>query len=272
MSEAKEYNRIRRIIFSTVHKNGFDTATEYLIGYYKRGTLNKVSYVGLRAELEFYREYHKEFVLTVAGDMGEHADFSGVMGNTRNPVRFDVTTNADYKQLKDYEKFVCDGYDYKIAIYDESNWNIIDVLDLSFPKCNRCGDSNTFSLALLKEGNFNSRGEPTWHNDQDIVDFCPSCGELETISELYSTNIRPSFEIYNEIPDDLYSHEEKIGIVTSELKDTVKYLSKTNCTNLVGIMQHGLEQAYKYEEQLEGFYFPYLRGVVARQFPDFHYI
>ncbi|EJE8156915.1 hypothetical protein M5103_004682 [Vibrio alginolyticus] len=256
------YNEKRRIIFSTYHGKGRDLAFQYLEGY--RNILGAAGYAGLRAEMEFYDKYRKEFNLTIAGDMGEHADFSGLYG--RAPVRFDVTTNISCKELKTYEKFICDGFDYKIALYDQTNWEIIDVLELSFPKCNNCGDSFMFPLALLQPGNVNLRGEPLWHNDQKIIELCPCCGEMKDKAEIYNTTVRTSSEVWNDIPLD-YSDDERGNLYLGELRSSVKYLSKTTTSNLVGLVEEGFIQEHKYNDGFNALYFPYLNGVVNRHFP-----
>jgi hypothetical protein len=49
-----EFNQIGRILFCTVHdsRKGFNCAYDYLENY-KNGSLDKRSYVGLKAELDF---------------------------------------------------------------------------------------------------------------------------------------------------------------------------------------------------------------------------
>jgi len=90
---AENYNNIRRIIFSTANNpaKGFQLAHEWLDSTYKV-KLGPKGYSGLKAELNFYQRHGQEFKLTVAGDMGEHADFSGMYGSSA--TRFDVTTNG----------------------------------------------------------------------------------------------------------------------------------------------------------------------------------
>lgn len=269
MPSASIYNEKRRIIFSTFHKHGAETAFQYLEGYQR--ALGPAGYIGLRAELEFYVKYRKEFSLTVAGDMGEHADFAGVMG--RAPVRFDVTTNKSYKKLREYEKFVCDGFDYKIAIFDQANWEIIDVLELSFPKCSGCGDSFIFSLALLHPMNYNRRGDPLWHNDQEIIDFCPCCGIQKSIP-IFNTTVRTYTEIYNDASsfiDDSNDDGESVNeYVINELRSSVKFLEKESGANIVGLAEEGIRQMSKYHNEEGGIYFPYLSDVIRREFPDFY--
>ena len=121
---ASTYNEIRRIIFSTANnpKRGFALANEWLEKTYKN-KLGSRGYAGLKAELYFYEKHRHEFKLTVAGDMGEHADFSGMYGT--DATRFDVTTNLDFKKFHNYEPHMGDGLYYKIALLDKNNFEII---------------------------------------------------------------------------------------------------------------------------------------------------
>lgn len=134
---AEEYNKIRRIIFSTANDpmKGFSLAREWLDNTYRK-KLGQQGYCGLLAELNFYERNRNLFKLTVAGDMGEHADFAGVYSG--EATRFDVTTNIDFKKFRDYEPFLKDEIRYKIALLDKENFEIIDVFDLAFNRCN-CG-------------------------------------------------------------------------------------------------------------------------------------
>lgn len=172
---AAEYNRIRRVLFSTVHDHakGFSCAYEYLEGY--RKGLGQPGYVGLKAELQFYEKYSSEFNLTVAGDVGEHADFAGTYGT--QPVRFDVTTNISVKKFKDYEPYMGSGPQYKVALLDKNTFDILDVLHLAFPKCSFC-EGYLLPCVVLLDENYNRHGESQWSNDQILVDTCTGCGEI----------------------------------------------------------------------------------------------
>ena len=264
---AQIYNQKRRIIFSTYHRDGSEKAFQYLEGY--RKILGEQSYTGLRAELNFYHQYGKEFHLTIAGDMGEHADFSGLYGSL--PVRFDVTTNLLYKELSTYERFITDGYNYKIALYDQKNFEIKDILELSFPKCNKCGDGFIFPLALLLPMNYNRHGDPLWHNDQELIEFCPICEHLERREELYNNTIKTTSELCNEIPEE-YTQEEVNLFITSEHRNSIKYLSKTTNINLIGIVEKSTMQQSKYDIEENVLYFPYLADVVKSRFSSLYYI
>lgn len=126
---AAEYNKIRRIIFSTYHdsKKGKEVAFEYLEGYKK--SLRNNSYIGLKSELHFYDKNVKEYKLTVATDVGDHSDFSGFIGS--EVYRIDVTTNLSYKSLTTYEPLQRkDDAKYKIAVVDHTG-DIKELISIS---------------------------------------------------------------------------------------------------------------------------------------------
>lgn len=172
---AETYNKIRRIIFCTANDRtkGFSVAYEWMEKTYRR-QLDTQSYRGLMAELRFYERHRKDFYLTVAGDMGEHADFAGMFGS--RPARFDVTTNINFKKFINYEPFMGTGPSYKIALLDQENFEVIDVLDLAFPRCNCCG-GHLFPAIVLLDQNYNRHGESQWTNDQLLIDVCAGCEE-----------------------------------------------------------------------------------------------
>ena len=172
---AEKYNKIRRILFCTANNSakGFSVAYEWMEKTY-RNELDAKSYIGLMAELQFYERYGREFHLTVAGDMGEHADFAGMIGS--RPARFDVTTNIDFKKFSDYEPFIGTGQTYKIALLDQKNFEVIDVFDLAFQRCNCCGE-HLFPAIVLLNQNYNHHGESQWTNDQLLIDVCAGCKE-----------------------------------------------------------------------------------------------
>ena len=170
---AENYNRIRRILFSAANdpRKGFEVAYEWMENTYRK-QLDAKNYRGLMAELNFYQRYGREFFLTVAGDMGEHADFAGAFGS--QPARFDVTTNINFKRFETYEPFMGVGPAYKIASMDKDNFEVIDVLDLAFPRCDQCGGHLMPAIVLLNQ-NYNRHGESQWTNDQLLIDVCTGC-------------------------------------------------------------------------------------------------
>jgi hypothetical protein len=263
LMSAKRYNEIRRILFCTVHKpsEGFCVAFQYLDKY--RVELGEAGYVGLRAELSFYERFRSEFALTVAGDMGEHADFAGQYGT--EATRFDVTTNIDFKKFKDYEPYMGAGVYYKIALLDRDTFEVIDVLDLAFPKCDLCGGHLVPCLVLLGQ-NLNRHGDTQWSNDQILLNVCVDCGEHEE-EDRYTHHFMPSL---SEIEDsDQETHSNRTVQDSDQyLVKTYKYFRREYCDLLMAIGGH----EYVVTDPPTGdghwaFHFPFVNGAVADIFP-----
>jgi hypothetical protein len=175
MHPAERYNKIRRIIFSTANdpQKGFDTAWNWLSNYQKN--LDRPSYTGLCAELAFYQHHSHDFSLTVAGDMGEHADFAGIFEG--RATRFDVTTNLSYKNFETYQPYMGRGPRYKVVVVKNTDFEVIDVLDLAFPRCHEC-DGYLFPAVVMCRENHNRHGDPMMTYDQVLMDICSGCDLL----------------------------------------------------------------------------------------------
>ena len=236
MNKIENFNRIRRILFSTFHKGqqGQIDAFSYLEEYRKE--LDNASYIGLKAELGFYQKYRKEFVLSVAADVGDHTDFSGTFG--KEPFRFDVTTNVDYKKLKDYEPLQKDiDAKYKIAIVNHTG-DLEELIDINFPFCPECGCGRLIDIAVLLPENYNDHGESRWTNDQILIGACSECQYFEEYDRI-STHFLSDFqtEIYNalEARNDEIEYLEAIGkefvfdkneIIQAHCNNVLPYLHK----------------------------------------------
>lgn len=207
----EDYNRIRRILFCTVHdyNKGFKTAFNYLDRYYRDNKLDYLGYTGLKAELYFYQDYREEYNLTVAGDMGEHADFAGKFDS--NIARFDVTTNINFKYFEDYEPYIGNGIKYKIAILDKDNFKIIDVLDLAFKRCEICGNYIIPSIIMLNQ-NYTRHDEPDLTYDQLLINAC-ECQEVNIINRFTHYMMPSPSEKYNDFGEcwDDYEIEKNIN-------------------------------------------------------------
>lgn len=191
------YNRIRRILFSAANNpcQGFSVAYEWMEQTY-RSQLDVKSYNGLTAELAFYQRHRQEFHLTVAGDMGEHADFVGTVGSRL--TRFDVTTNIAFKDFLSYEPFLGDGISYKIALIDQTNFQIIDVFDLAFPHCNSCG-GHLIPAVILLDQNYNRHGDPLLTNDQLLIEVCTGCSDYIVKDRYTHYGLSSHQEIYDAV-------------------------------------------------------------------------
>ena len=230
---AELYNRIRKILFSAANDQtkGFPAAYEWMEKTYRK-QLDHKSYCGLIAELMFYERYRSDFCLTVAGDMGEHADFAGMYGT--QPARFDVTTNISFKNFCIYEPYMGQGPIYKIALLDQGNFEVIDVFDLAFPNCNYCGGYLIPAIVLLNQ-NYNRRGEPLMSNDQLSIEVCTGCKEhTETLRHTHYGLFSPS-ECYDAFGDD-YDLAEKA--TEQHLISTYKYFRRQYSDYLMAVGSH----------------------------------
>ncbi len=229
---AQIYNEKRCILFSTFHdsKNGgVNKAFEYLENY--KNCLESKSYIGLKAELEFYKKYGDKFSLTVAGDMGDHTDFTGCIDS--NMTRIDVTTCIELKSLKEYEPFLTQGKKYKIAVMDKQNWQLVDLVDISFPLCS-CGNSFQFKIAVMMGENYNRQGESQWTHDQKYIEICPICFSmniLDTISTHFMFQIN---EFEKNIPY-TFQENKKQQEIENYKANVFRYLKKQIDPRIMGL-------------------------------------
>jgi hypothetical protein len=259
---AENYNKIRRILFSTANNpsKGFSVAYEWLEKTYRQ-QLDIPSYHGLSAELKFYERHGKEFFLTVAGDMGEHADFAGMFGS--RPARFDVTTNINFKSFYDYEPFMGTGPTYKIALLDKDNFEVIDVFDLAFPKCDECGGHLIPAIVLLGQ-NYNRHGESSWTNDQILIDVCTGCVDYIEKQRFSHSGLLSPGEYYDSFDKD---DDSAASATQDHVISTYKYFRRQSGDNLMAIGSHN----YVITEPDGGGYwalnFNFINSAVAQAMP-----
>lgn len=174
INPAQIYNEKRRILLSKMTTDP-DTARQWLKGYQK--TLGATGYAGLKAEIDFFEMYQKEFQLTPALDVGDATDFVGEIDGQLH--RIDVTTNIDFKKLETYEPFQADGYCYRIAVWDGNDFELVDI---NFPFCKDCGKGRILPTGLLLGENFDEEGKSLWSNNQQLVAICNFCGKYDIAS------------------------------------------------------------------------------------------
>ena len=261
MHPAEKYNSIRRIIFSCVHKHGFDEALKWLESTY-RPQLNQNHYCGLKAELTFYREYRKELQLTVAGDMGEHADFSGLYQG--QICRFDVTTNLAYKDFSIYEPFMGEGPRYKIALLSQSSFDVIDVLDLAFKPCPDCGGHLIPCIVLLDQ-NYNRHGEAQWTNDQLLMDVCTGCQQYFERNRFTTTGMFSPQEFFDSLDDNATS---AITASKDHLLNAYRYFRPAADANLMALAEHSCNVTERDGGGYWAFRMVFKNKAVATELPD----
>ncbi|MCK5215665.1 MAG: hypothetical protein KAR05_09970 [Candidatus Omnitrophica bacterium] len=261
---AELYNKIRRILFNTANdpQKGFSVAYEWLEQTYK-SQLGPKGYAGILAELKFYEEYRKEFSLTVAGDMGEHADFSGLYGS--EATRFDVTTNLSYKDFKEYEPFMGEGIKYKIAFFDADNFSLIDVLELGFEKC-ECGGYMIPFVLLLGE-NYNSKGWSQWTNDQLIMNICSNgCDFNELDRHVHHFLVSPSEHISD--LEEIMTLEEIENERMKYCLDNYKYFRREYRDDLMAVAEQGYKITGRKGEGFWTFGFHFVNKAVSDMMPE----
>lgn len=243
---ASIYQTFRGKLFGVLHKNGSDSAYDYLETGIK-GKLYNQAYAGLKAELDFYMNYDKDFNLTVAGDYGDKTDFVGFY-NGRN-CRIDVTTNVKFKELKSYESFQKNGKKYFIALMDAKNGEMVDFIDVNFPFCPHCG-GRLFDVLVLGPTKRDSEGIPYFGiNDISIIRLCPydPSGDSVLVERAVDS---PTFnfpELVGSLPTEeefkevglpgnrRYKTYEKMlsGEVTKYAIDNIRYFGKYFSRNIV---------------------------------------
>lgn len=236
MGTVEDFTKIRRILYSTFHKGeqGRSDAFEYLEKY--KNKLGARSYVGLKAEMGFYQKYRKEFALSVAADVGDHTDFSGNLGS--QAFRFDVTTNVDYKKLKDYEPLQKDAAaQYKIAVVNHSG-DIEDLIDINFPFCPDCGEGRLIDMVVLLPENYNDEGEARWTNDQSLIGICHHCEYFTEYNRIsthflfdFTTEIKTAWENEQDAAEETFGDTNLPGfdgdrIIQSHTARVLPYLHR----------------------------------------------
>jgi hypothetical protein len=171
---AEIYNEKRRIVFSTFNKDP-DLARTYLEKY--RPAIGDRGYADLNAELTFFEWHRSDFQLVPALDAGDATDFPAVIDGKM--YRIDVTTNLDYKRLDRYEPLQAQGEVYKIAVYNGSSFELVDV---NFPFCRVCRTGRVLPTAALLGENYNAAGESQWSHDQLLVEICGACGDYTVVN------------------------------------------------------------------------------------------
>ncbi|QSR22114.1 hypothetical protein [Hyphomonas sp. KY3] len=197
---AEVYNEKRRIIFAQIQKDPA-VAKTWLEGY--RDTLGPAGYAGLKAEVAFFEQYHKDLNLVVAADIGDATDFVGVVDGAMH--RIDVTTNVAFKRLASYEPLQLKGALYKVAVFDQGRF---DLVDINFPFCEHCKSGRILPTAVLLEENHNRHGDSQWSNDQLLVNICSACGEVEVADRITTPFLYDFQSLYRDLNEAKHEAED----------------------------------------------------------------
>lgn len=231
---AEVYNEKRRIIFAQMHKDP-TIAKTWLDSY--RNTLGPRGYAGLKAEVAFFEQHRKDLNLAVAADIGDATDFVGVVDGVMH--RIDVTTNIAFKRLTSYEPLQLEGARYKVAVFDQGRF---DLVDINFPFCKHCQSGRILPTAVLLAENHNRHGDSQWSNDQLLVKICSACGEVEVADRITTPFLYDFESLYRDLneakheADDL--DEAPIDVLAEAAtyaRRASRYLSDVFGTRLVAI-------------------------------------
>lgn len=238
---AQLYNKIKNMTFAILHRDGKRKAYHYLNKQF--ATLPKPAWYGLKAELDFFTGYQREFGLTPSLDYGIKCDFSGFLDN--KPCRIDVTTNIDFKHLKDYDELQNNsGISYKIVVMNKETGKMEDVFDLNFKSDNQGG--KVFDIALFMPMDYNSHGDPRYNPYQRIVSINSSSGfvveEKQPVTDWYLPDIHTKMaeisEAYQDYDDNDTNEKDKLDVYLAE---AAKLLSKSTSLQIVGCGQTNSE-------------------------------
>lgn len=232
-NSASYYNQVRHHVFSTYNSYGAEKAYECLYGY--KPHMLYPTWIGLKAELDFFSKHEEEYGLEISADCGNKCDFFGNIEGL-NFCRIDVTTNIDFKQLKDYEPLQKKSDKmYKIVIMDKDNGEIKDIVDLNFPFSQNGG--RLLDIAVFMPQDYNSHGEPKnnpWQRILTVDSNDPS--SLYTEVEIQTDWYLP--DIHTELGD-MYDADVRNPdkVLNQYLIDAANFLTKTTKRNIVACGQ-----------------------------------
>lgn len=267
MNMAHEYNRIRRIVFSHLHRDtvsGASTVREWIDGYKCSGHLDDNGRKGLLAEVAFYEQYGRDLRLTVAADVGDHADFVGYYNGSM--VRIDVTTNLSVKNIEEYAPFINQGNMYKIALMGNSGCEIIDAKLLSLRRCPSCG-GYLVPFILMGSERYTRTGMATGEYRQKQGYCCPLCHYLEGNSNIFTHSMMaPVNELESELSCLGWENDE----VEREVNSYTNYLFKSfrvlsDPKNLAIAIPCDLNKDWKHGESIPGIHFIKCNAILQSQ-------
>lgn len=278
---ASIFNNIRHHLFSMYHQSGITAAENLLYSYFLQKSLDRKCYSGLKAELTFYDKYKEEYSLTVAGDTGDHVDFSGIVDG--QVTRFDVTTKDGwkFKNFSDYERFMPSlssplGFQYRIPVFDGSKFIIRNACELAFEQCHFCNGC-MIPIVILGEEETDRYGGRTFMNEQYELLVCNLCGNTLTPRQvLHSGYLRPERDICEEIEmqfiDSQYERNdyrnELITRISAQYASIYRGLREELSGNLMAIATQDCHQCgYKNQDSYWALTFQFLHPMIRDMMP-----
>lgn len=245
-SDAAEYHRIRRILFCAINNptRGMAIARKWLMGY--RKSLSPWGYRGLKAELDFWEKYHKTFDLTVAADVGDHADFCGHVKHEH--VRFDVTTNASYKSSGTYAPRISGGQRYYVAEGSRGAFIFISPLALKVD-CSDC-KAKCIKFLHVDNGHVTESGMETCSYGHYVISLCPKCLTVKILKSFPNVGGMPPPSVFERESFEDVEGDDQNAVAESEVEryksDLFGYY-KVQYPDLAGITEKCIDNAmFKY--------------------------
>lgn len=161
------YRNYRAKYFAIAKKHNFKTAYYILDQDRVKFNYSLQDYTGLLSELIFLEHHHDDMDLTPTLDCGDHCDFRGFYEQSQ--ARFDVTSNLDYKKLKDFEPFQKKGKPYYIVLIDTTKKTVDRIIDINIPFCDICG-GRLISTVIIGNVEYTRQGTPT--QTERIIKVC----------------------------------------------------------------------------------------------------
>ena len=243
---AEIFNKIKNMAFAIYHKNGYAAACRFVDANYEN--LRHNGYIGLKAEIGFYERYRDSMSLTPSLDYGIKCDFSGMFD--KSVCRFDVTTNINFKHLKDFEPIQSKTtIPYKIAVVDHETGAIEDIFDINFP-VDQSGEGRLFEILIFHHGDVNEHGEFRNNPYQEVyrisnVNPIDDNKLIDTLTDWYIPDIHSYKEaLWENICDDDSDSSVANQIdkeVTSYIVENAKFLSKESGHNIVACGQRSYQ-------------------------------
>lgn len=228
------YNKARHHAFSVVNKFGGCDIKGLIANEY--GSLPYHSQLGLIAEVEFFKKYRKQYHLTPALDCGDKADFIGKINN--DIARIDVTLNASFKNLADYDRPIeMSGDKYYLAVVDLTG-EISEIILLNVPITNNYGgEGRLIDLAILRGPEYDKDGCSKYNPYQELIRVDTSDYSIKESKIVTDWYIEDFGTFQDNIPDDI--EDEKVEqLIKLHGSDTARLLSKEYGYNVLGCLSH----------------------------------
>lgn len=241
-NDAGLFNGVKNIAFSLLNRDGASKAYSYLES--QKDVLPANAWWGLKSELDFYIGYKDKYRLTPSLDYGIKCDFVGMIEEGQM-CRIDVTTNIEYKHLKDYDRIQQrDRMLYKIVVMDKKSGKIEDIFDMNFIPDNYGG--KLFDVALFMPTGYNGKGDPRNNPYQRIVSVSSATGliveEKGIVTDWYLQDIHSRMVDIYECYEDYDGDEDLAGEALKEyLAESAKLLTKSTDLNIVACGQTNKE-------------------------------